>query len=155
MVQRGKSLDFMPEEIEDLADMRLGDNRIFPLLAMLFPILGSHDGSDIDHVFPRSQFTPTRLTAAGVDESQIEQFRDGCDRIANLQLLDRAINNEKRAILPADWLDRHCSTEEAKQNYCDRHVLGDVPRKVPEFLEFYASRRDKLRERIALLVNAV
>ena len=155
MMQRGKSLDFVAEEIEDLADMRLGDNRIFPLLTMLFPTLGSHDGSDIDHVFPKSQFTPTRLAAAGVDESQIDHFRDSCDRVANLQLLDRAVNNEKRAILPADWLERHCSTEEARENYCDRHLLGDVPRKVPEFLEFYASRRDKLRGRIALLVNAV
>ena len=52
MAQRGKTLDFVEEEIEDLADMRLGDRRIFPLLTMLFPHLESRDGSDIDHVFP-------------------------------------------------------------------------------------------------------
>ena len=31
MAQRGKTLDFVEEEIEDLADMQLGDRRIFPL----------------------------------------------------------------------------------------------------------------------------
>ena len=51
MAQRGKTLDFIQEEIEDLADMRLGDRRIFPLLTMLFPYLDSRDGSDIGPCF--------------------------------------------------------------------------------------------------------
>lgn len=97
MAQRGKTLDFVDEEIEDLADMKLGDRRIFPLLTMLFPYFESWDGSDIDHVFPKSRFTPSRLTATGVDIEQGETYRDLCDRLANLQLLDRSINNEKRA----------------------------------------------------------
>ena len=58
MAQRGKTLDFVEEEIEDLADMRLGDRRIFPMLTMLFPHLESRDGSDIDHVFPKSGLLP-------------------------------------------------------------------------------------------------
>ena len=155
MAQRGKTLDFVEEEIEDLADMRLGDRRIFPLLTMLFPHLDSRDGSDIDHVFPKSRFTPTRLTAACVEDERIEEFRDQCERIANLQLLDRSVNNEKRATLPADWLDVHCPDNQARQRYCDRHELGDVPQKITGFPEFYAVRRDRLRDRIGRLVNAV
>ena len=155
MAQRGKTLDFVGEEIEDLADMRLGDQRIFALLTMLFPHLESRDGSDIDHVFPKSKFTPNRLKAACVADEQIEAFRDCCDRLANLQLLDRSINQEKRATLPADWLDVHCLDDQARQNYCDRHLLGDVPREITEFTDFYSIRRQKLRERIAVLVNSV
>ena len=155
MAQRGKTLDFVGEEIEDLADMRLGDQRIFALLTMLFPHLESRDGSDIDHVFPKSKFTPNRLKAACVADEQIEAFRDCCDRLANLQLLDRSINQEKRATLPADWLDVHCLDDQARQNYCDRHLLGDVPREIMEFTDFYSIRRQKLRERIAVLVNSV
>ena len=155
MAQRGKTLDFVEEEIEDLADMRLGDQRIFALLTMLFPHLESRDGSDIDHVFPKSKFTPNRLKAACVADEQIEAFRDCCDRLANLQLLDRSINQEKRATLPADWLDVHCLDDQARQNYCDRHLLGDVPREITEFTDFYSIRRQKLRERIAVLVNSV
>ena len=155
MAQRGKSLDFLDEEIEDLADMQLSDRRIFPLLTMLFPYLDSRDGSDIDHVFPKSRFTPNRLRAAGIEDDRFEEFRDQCDRVANLQLLDRSVNNEKRATLPADWLDVHCPDDHARQVYCDRHELGDVPRKLTGFPDYYKDRRDRLRDRIRQLVNSV
>lgn len=155
MAQRGKTLDFVQEEIEDLADMRLGDRRVFPLLTMLFHHLESRDGSDIDHVFPKSRFTPNRLKTACVADEQIEDFRDRCDRLANLQLLDRAINNEKRATLPSDWLDVHCPDSQARQNYCNRHLLGEVPREIKDFIGYYKTHRQKLRDRIAGLVNTV
>ena len=61
MAQRGKTLDFVEEEIEELADMRLGDRRIFPMLTMLFPYLDSRDGSDIDHVFPKNLSTISEI----------------------------------------------------------------------------------------------
>ena len=153
MAQRGKTLDFVEEEIEDLADMRLGDRRIFPMLTLLFPHLESRDGSDIDHVFPKSRFTPRRLIAASVSDAQIDSFRDHCDRLANLQLLDRTINNEKRATLPADWLDVHCPSVQAREVYCDRHLLGKVPKEITGFERFYKARRKKLRDRIEDLVN--
>ena len=155
MNQRGKSLDFGKEEIEDLADMRSGDRRIFALLTMLFPHIGSRDGSDIDHVFPKSRFTATRLGSACVDKEEIDTYRDCCERVANLQLLDRSVNNEKRATLPADWLDVHCPGDEARKSYCDRHRLGDVPRKITGFMDFYSGRRSQLLERISQLVNTV
>ena len=155
MGQRGKTLDFVEEEIEDLADMRLGDRRIFPLLTMLFPHFGSRDGSDIDHVFPKSRFTPNRLRDAGVKDEHIDEFRDHCERLANLQLLDRSVNNEKRASLPADWLDVHCPVDLARQSYCDRHLLGDVPRDITGFLEFYEARRHQVRDQIRRLINSV
>ena len=155
MAQRGKTLDFIEEEIEDLADMGLGDRRIFPLLTMLFPDLDSSDGSDIDHVFPKSRFTPTRLKAAEVDEEHFDEYRDRADRLANLQLLDRSVNNEKRAMLPDDWLDVHCPTVEKRKVYCDRHHLGEVPEKITGFADFYSKRRERLIGRIAGLVNTV
>lgn len=155
MAQRAKTLDFVEEEIEDLADMELRDRRIFPLLTMLFPHFESRDGSDIDHVFPKSRFTPNRLARAGVKAEQVEEFRACSDRLANLQLLDRSVNNEKRATLPADWLDVHCQDDLTRQNYCDRHLLGDVPRSIKDFADYYSARRQQLRNRIAQLVNSV
>ena len=43
----------------------------------------------------------------------------------------------------------------AVQNYCDRHVLGDVPREIKDFTGYYGARRQRLRNRIAGLVNSV
>ena len=155
MARGGKTLDFVEEEIEELADMRLGDRRIFPMLTMLFPYLDSRDGSDIDHVFPKSRFTPTRLKGAGVEEKFFDEYRDRADRLANLQLLDRSVNNEKRATLPTEWLDVHRPSAEARKVYCDRHHLGDVPEKITDFAKFYSKRRERLLGRITELVNTV
>ncbi len=155
MAQRGKSLAFGEEEIEDLADIYAKDRRIFPLLTLLFPEMRSGDGSDVDHVFPRSRFTPTQLETAGIVGEQVEEFRDKSERIANLQLLDRTVNNEKRATLPADWLDVHCPEEPTRLSYCDRHLLGDVPREIQDFLAFYEARRQRLKERIRCLLGSM
>lgn len=155
MARMQRGLNFEAEEIEDLADMRSGDRRIFPLLTMLFPNIGSRDGSDIDHVFPRSRFTPTRLRAAGVAEERIGEFSNKCESLANLQLLDRTVNNEKRATLPAAWLEVHCPDDQFRQGYCDRHLLGDVPREITGFMEFYEVRRARLKQRIAELINTL
>ena len=92
MAQRSKTLDFVEEEIEELADVRLGDRRIFPMLTMLFPHLNSRDGLDSDHVFLKSRFTPTRFKGSGVEEKLVDEHRDRADRLANPLPLDRSVN---------------------------------------------------------------
>lgn len=155
MAERGKTLVFVEEEIEDLADMPYNDRRVFPLLTMLFPDLGSHDGSDIDHVFPKSLFAPKRLEDVGIKEDQMEEWRDRCDRLANLQLLDHTVNNEKRTSLPSEWLKKHCLNDQARRSYCDRHLLGEVPGDMASFMVFYEERRKRLKDHIGQLVNKV
>ena len=155
MGRHGRGLDFSEEEVEALSEMKYGDRRVFPLLTMLFPHFRSRDVSDVDHVFPKGRFTPTRLRNAGVYDDQFEAFRDNCDRFANLQLLDHTVNNEKRATLPADWLEVHCPDDPSRQAYCDRHLLGDVPKDITGFMEFYEARRERLKQRIAELINTL
>ena len=155
MAQRGKNLDFGEEEIEGLVDMHSSDPNLFSLLTILFPHIGSRGASDIDHVFPKSRFTTARLRDAGVATEQIEDFRDRYDRLANLQLLDGIVNIEKRATLPADWLEVHCPDDPSRQAYCDRHLLGDVPKDITGFMEFYEARRERLKQRIAELINTL
>ena len=157
MAQRGKSLEFSQEEVEDLADMGISDRRTFSLLTLLFPFVDvrSHH-FHIDHVFPKSRFTVARLRNAGVDDDQIDNFIDCANHIANLQLLDGDINNEKRAKLPADWMQGHFSDDVTRrQHYCDMYLLGEIPQDVTGFMSFYEARRERMQERIAELVNSV
>lgn len=154
MAHRGKSLDFTLEEVEDLSDIRYGDNRLFALLTLLFPHVDCRNKFHIDHVYPRSRFTPTRLKAADVPEEAIGKFRDCVDGLANLQLLDGQVNSEKRAKLPADWLEEHFPDPQSRRHYCDLHGLGDVPNSIKDFLDFYDQRREILQARIAALVEA-
>ena len=58
MAQRGKSRKFLAEEIEDLADMGIGDRRTFGLLALLSPFIElQRHQFHIDHNFPGTRFT--------------------------------------------------------------------------------------------------
>ena len=156
MAQRGKSLEFSEEEVEDLADMGMNDRRIFALLAMLSPFIDfQHHHFHIDHVFPKSRFTPRRLHEAGIDENQIDILIDCANRIGNLQLLDGAINLEKQATLPAEWIEVQFPNEEKRRHYCDLYLLGEIPRDITGFLDFYEARQKRLQVRISELVNSV
>ena len=107
------------------------------------------------HTPAKSRFTPTRLKAAKLDEELFDEFSDCSERLANLQLLDRSVHNEKRATLRSDWLDVHCPSPEARKVYCDRHQLGDVPEKITGFMDSYSKRRKRLLDRIYQLANTV
>ena len=155
MAQRGKSLEFSVEEIEDLADLGINNQRTFALLALLSPFIDCrHHQFHIDHVFPKSRFTRRRLRSLGIDEEQIDVLVDQSNRIGNLQLLEGAVNNEKRATLPAEWIERQYSDPIERRHHCDLYLLGDIPREMTGFTEFYKARRERLQHRIAELVNS-
>ena len=155
MAQRGKSLEFSKEEVEDLADMGLKDRRVFALLGLIAPFVDvQHHLFHIDHIFPKSRFTATRLCEVGFSNNQIDVVADCANRIGNLQLLEGAVNIEKQATLPAEWIENTYPDEEARRNYCDMHLLGNIPRDISGFVEFYGARRRRLEERIFELVNS-
>ena len=156
MAQRGKSLEFSTEEIEDLADMGFGDSRAFGLLALLSPFIDfQHHQYHIDHVFPRSRFSRKRLYEAGIADEEVGVFMDCANRIANLQLLDGPSNLEKQATMPAEWIAKQYPTKETQLHYCENYLLDYIPNDMAGFLEFYKARRVRLQDRISELVNSV
>lgn len=152
MASRGKTLEFSREEIDDLADMKYSDHRVFAMLSLLFPFVDLRNRFHVDHVFPRSHFTTAKLRKAGVSEDRIGIFQDYADWLANLQLLDGDENQEKQATLPAEWLRRHFRNDREREAYCERHSLGHVPDGITDFEEFYNARRERL---IALIKRLV
>ena len=154
MAQRGKSLTFEPAEIEDLLHMEYGDKRMFALLSLLFPFVDLRNQFHIDHVYPISRFTRAKLSKAGFDEDHIEQLARHANQLPNLQLLEGAINNEKRAAMPAEWLSNHMPDPTAQLHYRDKHVLGDLPGDLHGFEAFHGHRRDRLREMLTQMLCA-
>ncbi|WP_245511270.1 MULTISPECIES: hypothetical protein [unclassified Mesorhizobium] len=154
MSQRGKSLAFEPAEIEDLLHLEYGDKRTFPLLSLLFPFVDLRNQFHVDHVFPISRFTAAKLQRQGFSDSQAELMARHADTLPNLQLLDGAINNEKRATLPAAWLNAHLPDAIGQQHYCTNHELGNVPADLDGFEAFYTARQDRLRVRLTELLGA-
>ncbi len=156
MSQRGKGLDFSQEEIEDLADMAFSDRRVFALLTLLSPPIDLRTHHfHIDHIFPKSRFTKVRLRNAGVIDEEHENYADCANRIGNLQLLEGIPNVEKRAKMPADWMEEHFADEQARLHYIELYFLGIIPREMTGFMEFYEMRRERLQEKIGQLINIV
>ena len=89
-----------------------------------------------------------------IDE-QLETYAGCANRVANLQLLEGIPNIEKRAKMPAEWLNDHFANEQARQHYKELYFLGEVPRKITGFMDYYESRRGRLQERIGQMVNSL
>jgi len=153
MAKRGKSLHFGDEEVDELVEMQYGDKRLFALMTLLFPFVDvTKHHFHIDHVFPKSRFTPSRLRKAGVADDEIEDYREMVNGLPNLQLLEGIENIEKQASMPAEWITA-TFTGAARTNYCDNHVLGNVPAALTEFRDFYEARLQHIRDRIVGLLS--
>ncbi len=154
MRQRGRSLTFEAEEIEELVTMKYGDQRVFLLLSLLYPFVDLKNQFHIDHIFPQSTFKPKALEKQGLDEATIELWQELCNQLPNLQLLEGLANIEKNATLPLAWLQsKYVKDEKAIQNYCDRHDLGNLPAELNEFRPFYDARLQALKNKITHLIN--
>ena len=148
---RGKPLAFDDEEIDELTDIRYRDKRTFALLSLIFRHLNLRQNFHVDHIFPQSRFTPTRLKAIGTSGEEIDELREMMNMLPNLQLLEGHENQQKRAMLPGDWL-LTVEPEEKRQSYKSIHLLGHVPDTLQGFGDFYEARRERLKDEIKKLL---
>ena len=153
MARRGRQLIFDDEEIEDLVDMRYGDRLTFALLSLLFPFVDLRNQFHVDHIFPTARFTDRRLKDACVPDGKVADFKERKDGLANLQLLQGAINIEKSATMPVEWLSDNYPDASSKREYEERHLLGSVASCITEFDSFHAARRERLKKRIGQLLG--
>lgn len=152
MAGQGKPLAFEDEQLEELADMRYNDKLTFALLSLIFPFVDLRNHFHMDHIFPKARFTRQKLRVAGVADDEIDEFIRRRDRLANLQLLEGPLNQEKCAKMPAEWLSE-MDTDTTRREYRKRHTLGEVPEEMKDFGGFYDVRRERLKERIGELLG--
>jgi hypothetical protein len=149
MAAVGKSLKFDETEIDELLQMGYGNQRVFPVLATLYPGLDLTKAFHEDHIFPRSRFTRKRLLKEGIPADQVEDFLERVDLLPNLQLLAGEPNIEKQATLPAEWLRGPYFTSTAiRDQYILDNDLQEVPEGIAGFVEFFDARRKKLDGRL-------
>ena len=154
MAQRGKSLSFEAEEIDDLLSMEYEDKRTFAALSLLFPFVDLRNQFHIDHVFPKSRFTLQKLEKAGIEAATAERMIGLANSLPNLQLLDGATNNEKRTSLPKDWSEKQFPNSLEREHYLDKHRMGVIPPGVDGFTSFHGARRELLRNKLEELLMA-
>ena len=122
-------------------------------MSLLFDFVDLRNQFHLDHIFPASRFTDRRLKDASVPDDKVDHFKNRKDGLANLQLLQGAINIEKRAKMPAEWLSGKYSEMASRQEYEERHLMGDVPDSIVEFDAFYDARRSRLKDKIHQLLG--
>jgi hypothetical protein len=154
MAQRGKPLTFAEPEVEQLLDSDYNKKGTFLLLSLLYPFVDLRNKFHIDHIFPSSLLTRASLRKADVEAEKIEAMIMRSNRLANLQLMDGAENNEKRKMLPSDWMLLRFPDEAERKHHLYKHDLSsELPITIDGFLEFYESRRDRLRDRVREVLN--
>ena len=156
MMSLGKSINFNEDEVNELLDIQYKNKRVFPVLAALYPGLDFTNIFHIDHIFPRSHFTKSKLTAAGVPAESIADCMDKKDGLANLQLLKGPANLAKQAVLPSEWLNGdYFISNDARDQYMNDNDLQSVPEDVTGFLDFYDKRRQALEKRLLKKLGVV
>ena len=155
MEKRGKSLAFLREELEDLADVGYRDPRVYSVLFLLYPIVDpTKYRFHIDHVFPQAKLTHAALAKAGVTTDEIPRFVEKVNGLGNLQLLPGPENASKRATLPTEWLRQAFTDKDSRQYYVSHHDLTGLPEDVAGFPVFYDRRRQKMFDRLQSLLSS-
>lgn len=149
MARRGKALTFSSEEVDELLDSPYGKPRTFALLATMYTGIDVRNEFHVDHVFPKSLFTPARLRAVGIPDERIDDYRTLANSLANLQLLEGAINTSKQATMPGDWARSRFADDEAVGLYLAGHDLHGLPEDLETFDAFCSTRRERMRRRLS------
>jgi len=154
MSSRGKSLSFTSEELDELAALEYGNKRTFALLSVIFPGFDFSHHFHVDHIYPKSRFTKSKLRAAGVNEDDIDRLITLANQLPNLQLLEGTINNEKRQRMPHDWYQQQWPDPSARENHLQSQAINFLVDDLSKFEDFCADRGKTLRSRIEQILNS-
>lgn len=148
MATVGKGLVFDETEVDELLKLKYGGQRTFPVLALLYPGLDFSKAFHEDHVFPKSLFTRSRLSTAGIPEGQIDRFIERVNLLPNLQLLEGVVNTEKLAKLPGEWLQTAFDNPARRDNYIETNDLDGLPLKLTAFDDYFDERSERMRSKL-------
>lgn len=148
MGRQGKAPRFSEEELEDLAETKFGNSRVFALLTVLYPGVDVNGDYHVDHIWPRAKFTKSERRKAGVADDQLDEYMGRVNRLPNLQLLEGPENESKRDRLPDAWISEFITDDQRRAEYIARHDLEGLGADVTAFPEFYEQRRKVLQSRL-------
>lgn len=154
MQQRGKSLRFDDEEVDELAELSYKNPRTFALLTLIFPGFDFSHHFHVDHIYPKGLFTKSKLTKAGIPEELQDQMIEASNRLPNLQLLEGSVNNQKRQKMPHDWYMQQWPNSDARKSHLQSQAISSLPEDIQEFMSFYDQRHETLLARIRIALSS-
>ena len=121
--QLERRIQFTDEEVEELLDTNYGTGRAFLVLSLLYPTLDYRNLFHMDHIHPKSLFTPAKLSKRCIPKEEQEDFRERHNRIGNIQLLEGADNLEKRSQDFEKWLNSVFSDSQKRRKYMNKNYI--------------------------------
>ncbi len=153
MLAKEKSLNFNEEDIKNLCDLRYGkDSEIKALLLLVFPdskLTETH----IDHIYPKSIFTPNKMKKLNIINDGTNKFQVMSNTIANLQLIPASVNIDKKAIEPSAWLDTFFIDESSRQMYMASQLIDNLTLDLNQFESFCLNRREKIEAKLRRILD--
>ena len=142
----GKRISITRSDITDFLTLKKG-NQTFLLLSVLYPHFKVDQiDFDQDHMHPQSKFNAKNLKRLGLDEEEIDSWRDMKDQLPNLQFLKGIDNNDKRAKPLKTWI---ADLEEDEETYRKENYIPKTQSLAfEEFKIFFESRKNLLEKKL-------
>jgi hypothetical protein len=148
--QSGRTASFDDYAVDNVLSLTYGLRLAFLALTLLYEENGwgtitFHQ----DHIFPQSLFKPKSLESAGLNSTQINQYRLKMNRIGNLQLLLASENTAKLDNPFQEWI----STRD--DGFKKRHLIPDDPDlwRLERFEDFMQAREKLIAARLKKLFS--
>ncbi|MCD6516131.1 MAG: DUF262 domain-containing protein [Candidatus Aminicenantes bacterium] len=143
-----KSMAFDEDQIDGLLDTRYGNTGTFTVLAYLYPWLKYDQHFHIDHIFPRSMFTPQTLSKNNIPEEDWALWPEHKDDLGNLQLLQGKVNMNKSDKDFEEWLLEQ-ETEPIGLEECKKkHMIPEMNLSFSNFPAFLERRTNIIKEKL-------
>ena len=145
-----KSLKIDDEQIEEIMNIKYGDPRIIPLFNELEHI-ASRPNDQVDHIWARSILSSKKAIKRlypSITEELIVQYKAQLNKLANLQILDSVVNNEKSDTPFTEWIAIKYPTKNTLDLYKQGHFIPDnVSLEFSDFLQFINTRENLLKRK--------
>jgi len=139
---RGTNRDiiFTDDIIDNLLQTKYGTGDVLVVLSVLYPWADLKNNFHIDHMYPKSKFTPKKLEKKGVPADKIDFYIENVNFLGNLQLLEATPNEEKNNKDFDEWLKETFTTPDQLRAYKEKHYIPNVDLSFGNFEEFLTER---------------
>ena len=140
--------NFTEDSITNLLNTKYNSGDTLLILSLLYPWADLRNEFHIDHIHPKSKFTPHQFEKMGLTQEQKEFYAAHVNTLANLQLLDSLPNKEKSNMPFSKWMNEYNSEAEKRRNYMERHYIPETDFSFSNFETFYKERERLLFEKL-------
>ncbi len=151
-----KSMGFTDDQILNIFSLKYKQAQTFSVLAFIYPTLDFQNQFHQDHIFPKKFFTQTKLQEAlpQITQNEIKYYLAKFNSVANIQLLEGVINEEKSAEVFSEWIERTYPDIDERTKYMDKNYIPkDISLDLKNFKEFIEMREGLIKQKFNKVRN--